>query len=187
MTITPAAPLVAAAVLPLETAKLQARVDGNDEDQLLESMWLSALRWVETYTSRSLTLRAWVATFDGFGWSMRLPVGPVVSVEGVTYRDGGGVSAVLPSGGWRIAGDVLAAGFGTAWPGVHSGAGAVTVEFTAGYQNVKVDAPELMTAALMLFAHLMNNREAVTAGQVPAEVPFGVEMLCNAYRMPVIG
>lgn len=185
-TVRPVTPLDAEAVLPLAVAKMQARVDGDDEDALLGSLWAAALRWVETYTGRSLQRRVWEARFDGWGGVRRLPVEPVAAIDQVEYRGTTGAAVMLASSAYRLAGMGVEPAYGSTWPVADIAAGSVTVRFAAGYEDVASEEPPLIAAALLTFAHLSRNREAVTSGPA-VEVPFSAKALCEAYRTPVIG
>ncbi|HEU0045084.1 head-tail connector protein [Sphingomonas sp.] len=182
MTVRPAAPLDAEAVLPLALVKQQVRVTSSDDDVLLEQLRLTALSQIERVCGRSLQRRAWTVTFDRFADTARLPIGPVSSVTGVSYLDAAGAAQAVLSADWRLSGDVLRAA--SVWPFAR---GEVTVTVTAGWLDAKAEAPELVTAALMLVAHWYQNREAVVTGTIATALPLAVDALISTHRAPVIG
>lgn len=193
MSVRPAAALSEAQLellLPMATivkAALRVEVGNDDELMLVEAYRRAAVDWVERYTAQSMIERAWVASFGGFDGRLRLPRGPVSAVTSVGYRDSAGVGQVLAGAGWRLAGNELWPGIGTAWPAALCGAGSVTVTFTAGFADAATEVPTLVTAMLLAIGHWFRNREAVVTGTITAEVPFGARVLADLHRVPVIG
>ena len=179
ITIRATAPLNAAAVLPNQLVSEQLRIDGEQDRALVDSLRLAALRWVEKHVGVSLQRRGWKVILDGFPSTLRLPVSPVISVERVIYLDASG-AAIDAAGLWRLADGVLSPAVGLAWPYSASGAGAVTIDFTPGYNDVLAEAAHLTTAALMMIQHLYEGGEAEA-------VPKSVAMLCDLDRIPVCG
>jgi uncharacterized phiE125 gp8 family phage protein len=183
LTIRSAAPLNGDAVLSLAAAKAQLRRTDADEDALIASLRDAAVDWVERDTGKALAPRQFVATFDGFAHRLRLPVGPVSAVASVQYLDGDGAQQTLATTGWRLAGDVLQAAAGAAWPATLWGAaaGAVTVTFTAGFAAGHCP-PGLLSAVKLLLTHLYTNRSAVVTGTIATALPFTVQSLCDQHR-----
>lgn len=170
-----AAPLDGGAALP------EALVDQHvkptaAQAALVSGMRLAALAWVESHTRHSVAKRAFVATYDGFPASIRLPREPVrgvtalrYSADGVTWTDG--LASV------SVRGDVIVPGVGVAG---FATCCLVEVTFTAGYDNLGADAPSLQIAALMLLQHLFDG------GSVD-DVPATIGMLIDeGYRAPVM-
>jgi uncharacterized phiE125 gp8 family phage protein len=60
--------------------------------------------------------------------------------------------------------------------------GAVQVTFVAGYGNAAAVPADLKAAIKLLVGHLYENREAVTLGAMPAELPLGFASVTNRYR-----
>lgn len=177
------------AILTLQACKEHLRVDGEDDDSLIEALRDASIEFVERYCS--VRLRAtpgleWRAAGFPISASVALPlsISPVISIESVTWRDAGGamVPGVLEDYRITARGDVFPA-IGRQWPaGV---GGDVSVTFTAGYADGA--APHSLVAAVRLFlGHLYKNREAVTDRGTEAEVPFGVRQLCAPFRRVLI-
>lgn len=180
--LTALEPIDADAVLPLADAKVQLRVDGDDDDPLIQALTLSAIDWVERYAGVALCRRQFRWVGEGFPATMRLPMRPVVSVDTVAYLDSAGAEQSLVAPAWRVSGDAVVAGPGVSWPSTLSGAGAASVTFTAGYGDVLAEAPALHSAVRMLLGDLYKFRESTLVGATSVEVPFGVINLCSSYR-----
>lgn len=181
ITLEPAAPLDGDVLLPLDDAKAYLRVEGGDEDALIGALRDAAIDWVERHTGRALVRRAFVWTASRFATPLRLTIEPIVSVDGVGYRGSDGVSVSLDAAGWRLAGRELYAGVGASWPLALAGEGAVRVTLTAGYEDGGVP-PALVSAVKLMLGHLYRNRETAVT-----DAPMAAEVLCAAYRVPVIG
>lgn len=183
MTIRVAAPLNVEAVLPL-TLLLQHLKDPEDEDLLVDAARHGALAWIEQHVGRSLTRRPWKAFWTAApacAGPLRLPMGPVASITAVTYDD---PAQVWPAASYRLAGDDVMTGSGLAWRSAFAGM-PFAIEYVAGYDDIGTEAPAICSAALILAGHLYRNREENSAVAL-ASMPFGVKMLCEPYRQPVI-
>lgn len=186
-TLSRPAPVDGEAVLPLVDAKAHLRVLHDDEDALIEALRDAAVDWIERYCGISFAPREFVWTGDGFADPIRLPLAPVIDVQAIEYRDAAGTTVALLSGAWRVSKDWLRPAPGTCWPATEHGRGAVTVYFTAGYADVLSEAPGLLSAVRMLLGTLYKFREGAVSGTIVQDVPMGVQMLCEPYRMIVIG
>lgn len=183
MTIRPAAPLDADAALPLPLL-LQHLKDPVDEVETVEAARYGALNWIELHVGRSLTLRQWKAYWAAAPAScgaLHLPMGPVVRVTAVSYDD---PAQIWPSTSYRLSGDDLATASGLRWNTAFAGL-PFAVDYVAGYADLGTEAPALRSAALILAGHLFRNREENSTA-VLASMPFGVRMLCEPYRQPVM-
>lgn len=174
--IMPAAPIDGPAALP-DTLINQFVKPGANQAALIDAFRLTALGWVEQHTARSLSRRRWRAVFDRFTATMSLPCDPVHDVVSLNYVDPAGVS-VDGAGLWRLAGSQILPAIGGYWPVAN--AGAVTVIFEAGYDDVGTEAPGLQIAALMLVKHLFDGG---SLNDVPATV---MMLIDEAYRTPVM-
>ncbi|MBA15564.1 MAG: hypothetical protein CMN73_04330 [Sphingomonas sp.] len=176
----------AEALVPLADVKAHLRVDTDEEDALIAAMRDAGVDVVERYANLSMGPRtALAAVFDGFGPIMRIGIGPLatLSVTGVAYIDSDGSSVDLTSSDWRIdAGGGLIPAIGARWPATY---GPVTVTYSVGFASGA--CPSALIAATKMFAaHLYLNREAVVQSGMAAEIPMGVTMLCDRYRVPVV-
>ena len=159
-----------AASMPVTTAeaKLHLRVDGSDEDTLIDSYISAATAHVESYTGRALMDQTWELVLDDFSDTMMLPKGPVQSITSITYYDENEVLQTLASDQY-----VLDNASDPAWvvrptdvtfPTVAEGMNNVIIRFVAGYSTVPA---EIVAAILIYVSHLFDNR---SAGETPEAV-----------------
>lgn len=181
-------------MIDLATAKAHLRVDGGDEDALIQAYLSAAIGAVQKATAKLLSAAAVTQTVDGFplcGKPIRLWKGPVAASPApvIKYDDPDGVEQTLAS--FRLVEGAVAQllpAYGTAWPATAIGAGSVRVAYTAGYDGGAGVPPELDQAVLLLTGHYYENREAVNSGATAAavELPLGVQDLLAPYSVPGI-
>lgn len=86
--------------LTLAEAKTHLRVDGTDEDMLVQSLVTSSRLHVETLTGRALITQAWRLVLDHWPDArvLKLAIGPLQSVDAVrVYEDEDILATVDPS------------------------------------------------------------------------------------------
>lgn len=151
-------------------AKLHLRVDGNEEDDLIDSLLVTARIHCENVSRRAFVTRT--CTVDLWGWHdlIALPYPPLASVVSIVYTDAAGAPHTLPSMVYGVdthsePGLVYLAQ-DQQWPADQLRDYApIRITYTAGYGDAE-DVPETYKAAIKLYlAHLYENREAVVAGQ----------------------
>lgn len=178
----------------LEEAKLHCRIDASatDDDALVADLIIAATRHVERITHRRLISQVIEDRRDeepSSTWES--PVGPVLSIDSVTYVDTNGTTQTWSSTLYRT--DIPAgptAGparlepiFGGIWPQTRHVINAYTVRFTAGYGTTAASVPYDIKAAIkLLIGHLYENREAVNVGNIVTAVPFTVDSLLWPYK-----
>lgn len=198
-----------AAPVILAQAKAHLRVDGSDEDDLIQALIDAATQLFDgTGKARDGVLgcammtqtwlmetQQWVLPFRR--QAPRLPSdyriwiehGPVQQVTGIqVYANGTLVD--WPQNQWRVGHEdtrsfVTTAPGGT-WPTYDFREDAFQVTFKAGYGDNATDVPAPLRAAMLLMiGHLFINREAVVTGLRAAaiEVPQTVEMLIAPYKV----
>ena len=174
----------------LPEAKLHLRVDGEDEDTLIESLIKTAREVAETsFTWRALATQTFEYTLDQFPRErfLYLPRPPLKTVESISYKDKTGTEMVLNADRYIVD---TAADPGrvvlepeASWPDVELyPASAVRIRFTAGYDDNNI--PEsIKQGMLLMIGHWYENRETVIVGNVAREVPFAAEALLYPYRV----
>jgi uncharacterized phiE125 gp8 family phage protein len=182
LTLSPAARTAdyGEALVPLADLRLWLRVDGQDEDNLIEALREAAIDMVEQYCGiRMGPVSGLVARFDRFRPELVIGIGPraTLVVTEIAYQDSKGDPLFLSDGDW------LFDGFGAlvpsgAWPSCGS---SVAVTFDVGFPPGTCPSA-LIQAVRMFVSHLYKNREAVMSGVSAQEVPLGVIHLCNLYR-----
>lgn len=145
----------------LAETKKHCRVDGSDEDTLLNSYIAAATAHVESYTGRAIMDQTWELVLDDFTGCILFPKGPVQSITSITYYDTDEVLQTLATDqyvldnvndpAWVVRPSDVS------WPSVAQGVNNVIIRFIAGYSDVP---PEIKAAILILVAHLYDNREA---------------------------
>jgi uncharacterized phiE125 gp8 family phage protein len=185
--LTPSAPVegYGEALLPLDAAKLFLRVDGTDEDSLVEALRDAAIDMVEQYTNLRLAPCSGIeARFGAFEPILRLGVGPAFSLDIVSvHYTIDGTDTLLPSTDWMLApGGALMPAPGKAWPTANGG---IVVTFTAGYPAGRCPGV-LIHAAKMFATHLYDNRDVVLEQRLMGELPLGFRTLCDLKREPVL-
>ncbi len=82
----------------LAEAKLHLRVDHNDEDTLIESLTRAATEHSDGWNGilgRCLVEQVWRQDHDRFARQMIIPLGPVIAVQSITWRDLAPASATM--------------------------------------------------------------------------------------------
>lgn len=171
----------------VDEAREHCRIDYDDEDALLAAYITAAREYAETVTRRTLISSTWDHTLDRFpAGAIQLPRPPLVEVEGVYYIDPDGETQTLDPGAYRWdarqePGLVMPAP-GYSWPATRRMPGAVWIRYRAGYPNGVIPGG-VRVAILLMVAHWFANREAVTIGSAPHEVPLAVDRLLWAHRL----
>ena len=163
-------------------AKLHCRVDGADEDTLIDGLIAAANDYVERYTGRSFATQTLRLTHDDFADDLQLPRGPVQSVTHIKYDDIAGVEQTLSTDYYTLdnvghpAWIVLNNGYD--WPEVLDGINTVRVTYVAGYTTV----PAPVKLAMLLLIGLWYDNRTAASDRPMVEVPHAVDaLLCN-YR-----
>lgn len=176
------------ALLPLEACKEHLRVDGDEEDFLIEALRDAAIDFVERYCSLKLgathDIEWYAGAFPRETDMLMLNMAPVTEITSVAWSSRSGAVVSGDPAAFRITprGDILPA-VGSRWP--RDVGGDIRIVFTAGYPEGKAP-PSLLAAVRLFLGHLYKNREAVTDRGTEAEVPFGVRQLCAPFRRVLI-
>ncbi len=139
----------------LEQAKQFLRVDEADTDFDVEiSMQVAGARGhVEGVTSTRLIAQVVELRADGFDDLALFKVGPIISVDEVSYLDREGIVQTVPAESYELVGAELEWGLrpasGFSWPRSAS-AGTVTVRATVGYGDDGDDIPPAVRLAILL-------------------------------------
>ena len=139
----------------LAEAKAFARIDGSDEDALVDALIAAARLHVEGITGRALITQTWRLVLPCVaGLLVALPVVPAIAL--VDAPDG----AVLQGDAVLLA----------------SAVDELTVDYTAGYGDAEDVPADLKQAVLTLVAYWYEHRDSVTTA------PIGFERLIASYR-----
>lgn len=128
----------------LEEAKRHLRVKHSLEDDLIRGLIGAATVHLDGWTGilgRCLVEQIWRQDFDRFERCLVLPLGPVISVTSVTWRNAAGQIATVASGSYALRTDaggrsVVSFDRDFTFPiDLHESA-AVAVTYRAGYPNI---------------------------------------------------
>lgn len=178
-------------MITLEDAKAHLRVQHAAEDALITALIDSAYRHAETRTGRIFDTATRTLVLDGFGsttGAIELPWTPVQSVDSVEYVDPDGITQTLLAPPLRLDTrplyPVLLPQWDTDWPATIDEPESVTITATVGMAETPGD---VRAALLLLIGNLYENRESVVIGTISSELPMGVSMLLDPYKIPRIG
>jgi uncharacterized phiE125 gp8 family phage protein len=164
----------------LAEAKSHLRLDGDAEDTLVAALIAAARVAVEVDIRRVLIAQRWRAVVESWPRDgIVLPVGPLLSVEGVRVIDGAGAVTLLgkadyhsepTDGSVRLFASVPAAA-------------RTEIDFTAGYGMSGPDVPAPLRQAIrMLLTHWYEHRSCVVMGETSTATPHGFRELVTPYR-----
>jgi uncharacterized phiE125 gp8 family phage protein len=180
------------AMLPvsLAEAKLHLRVDGDDEDMLVESLLDAAVQYLDGWSGilgRCLITQQWAVSMGAWPiCPLRLPF-PGIRAVTVAYADPAGadqsVDAALFQTYDDARGTIISFRSGFDAPSLQDErADAATISFTAGYGDGPADIPAPLRAAiLLLVGHWYQNRELAADANI-GELPFAVSALIAPFR-----
>ena len=170
--------------LTLAEAKLHMRVEVADDDALITSLITAARQWCEAFQGRAYITQTWQLWLDKWpkGDAISIPRPPLQSVTSIKYYGADGAEYVMPAADYLV--DTksepgrIVLGYGKTWPSVTlRPAGAIAIEFVAGYGNADAVPQRVKQAILLLVASWYQNREAVITGTVSKEVEFALTAL----------
>lgn len=173
----------------LNSFKLHARIDFDDQDTLLDQYIDAATDYAEEYQNRCWRLSTWQATYDSFPCDgvFYLPRPPLVAVSSIAYRDTAGDSQTFSASYYVVDATSEPGRIGLAisqvWPSIGDMLNAVTITYTAGFSDVADIPARTRQAIRMLANHWFLNREHVVTGTIVAEVPLAVMDLLEADRL----
>lgn len=142
--------MTAPAAMPvtLAEAKLDARIDGSDEDTLLTGLIAAATAEAEDLAGRSFVTRTLELALDEWPADglIRLPLPPAASVVSVKHYDGAGTLQTVAGSNYVAVLDVtpgiVAPAAGCTWPSDLRVFSPIRVQYTAGY-GLAAAVPEI--------------------------------------------
>ncbi len=143
----------------LADAKLHLRVDGIDEDGLIEGYISAARMSIEAYAGLALLDQTWDLVLDAWpGPVVDFNLGPVTSILSVSV-DG----SALDASSYNLAPGLnarLVRTDGATWPRPKSIAAGIVVRFVSGFGTNGSEVPQnIRHAILMTVAHWFEHRE----------------------------
>ncbi len=181
---------VAPAIEPVSLAemKLHLRVDHDEEDSLIAALITAAREQAEAFTNRALIEQTVVMKMDCFPDVIQLPKPPMISLTGIAYLDGAGISQTLSSSLYRVGSGHepvrITKAYGQTWPETYDVEDAVTVTYKSGYGDAEIDVPASIRAAIKLMVEaLYENRGDLTQGVTVSEIPMTSRALMTPFKV----
>ena len=175
-------------VVTRDQAKLHLRVDGDDDDTLIDAFIDAATAHIDGpdgWLGRAIGEQTLEAGLDGFIYDpISLPYPPVIAVTGIVYDDTTGVERVLDPAIYEIRDGVIGTAWGKSWPSTRAYRGSsrsVRIRYRAGYETVPA---AIVVAILLMVGDMYRNRETAGSG-VLSKVPMSVsaDALLQPFRI----
>ncbi len=182
----------------VERAKQRLQIDVSDFDADLQSLIAAAIDATEGATGRVIGRSTWEYRLACWpAGCIHIPAAPIRDVTAISYIDEGGALQIVPSDKWTwdqtAEGAVVSFVPGFEFPALGRGTQVVRVVFDGGYdvpgESGSGDDPDLAfpprveMAVLFLVGHWFANREAVTVGPSPSNLPLTYTMLTEQLRI----
>lgn len=180
------------ATLPITVAdmKRHLRVDHGDDNDVIEALINQAVSFLDGLSGilgRCLMPQTLELAYDAFpiGRSIRIPLGPVISVTSVIYDDVNGVPQTVSSNDYEIdtySVDTWVVPLETfSWPATLIAINTVRIQYIAGYAGGAIP-PAILGAIKLLVGHWYEHREQTIVGVTIGEIPMAVASLIAPYR-----
>jgi uncharacterized phiE125 gp8 family phage protein len=170
---------------PIDLAEARRHLrldDDDDEDDLVQSLILTARKYVEQVTWLQLVTATYEWKLDRLCGVLYVPRPPLQSVASIQYVDAQGNTQTLGSSLYTVdaahlPGRILPA-YNQTWPTTRGHIQDATITFDAGYGDAASDVPEpIRQAMLVIIGHLYENRGGCDG------MPASVGHLLSSYRV----
>lgn len=175
----------------LASVKAHLRISDDLEDTTLEALVAAVRGTLERQYGLSLVTRDWLLKLDRFPTGdtpIRIPIGPVLALKSVRYRDEESNWTELAGCQCDLAAHPAVSRLGppidTDWPETDGGLAAVEVTVQAGW-SADIDNPlpaNVIHGILLMVGQLYAHREPVIAGTTPVPVPMTVDWIMGPLR-----
>jgi uncharacterized phiE125 gp8 family phage protein len=178
----------ASAALSLAQAKAHLRVEGSDEDTLIDDYVAAAQQMVEGMTGVRLVTQTVTIRSDDWDDLARLPIAPVQSVSSITYVDTAGAAQTVSANDYSVRAEALEPAiqidFGEVWPERETDS-LFTVTAVVGYTTVP---PVFLSAIRLIVGDLYAMRETAQVGASASQIPSAatVDALLANHRIHLI-
>jgi uncharacterized phiE125 gp8 family phage protein len=182
--------VTAPAALPISVAeaKAQMRVEGNDDDTIIERLVNAAVAFVDVQgvLGRAMITQTWGEWLAPNPSTVMLSLGPVQSVSAIKYYDIDGVLQTATLADFNVFGTpnriTITPKTGKAWPVTQTRDDAIKIEYVIGYGASSTSVPQTVRHGLMmLVAHWYENRETTQEKQMQ-DLPYGFMEMMNIER-----
>jgi len=152
--------------ISLAEAKAQMRVEGSDDDTIIQRLIDAAISFVDVQGAlgRAMITQTWGQWLSPNPGTVLLMLGPVQSVSAIKYYDTDGALQTATLADFDVFGTpnriTVAPKSGKAWPTTQIRDDAIKIEYVVGYGPASANVPQTVRHALMmLVAHWYENRE----------------------------
>lgn len=178
----------------LTEAKTHLEVTGTSKDTYITMLISVARRLCESYSGLSLCTQQRKIILDYFHeCDILIPYGPIQSIDSFTYVDTDGATQTLVEGTdfyldshSDIARVIpIADGEVDSWPDTLNRINAVTIEYTAGYDDVSgTPTPEQIKQAMLLqIGAMFENRQDEIIGSTSHKLNMNSQMLLDTVKV----
>lgn len=174
-------------LLDIDQAKQFLRVDGADEDELIEALIGAAQARVEALCGVRFITQTIVMRADDWADMKQLPDAPLQSVSSIAYVDSAGDAQTLSTDVYstRLYGltPQVFLKADQSWPDIEEGS-LITVTAVAGYGAATAVPASLAAATKLVLSDLFTFRETAQVGSVAGVIPSSatVDNLIANYR-----
>lgn len=169
--------------LTVDELKAALRIDHSDDDQLVQSMAVTARTFIERRLGYAFLQQTWSLKLSDIPpAAVRLRPGPVPTPVSVMAKYGEGALEAIPDADWHL--DFANPTRICLMPAPMQDGECLTgieVIFTAGASDASTIPADLLRALYLLTAHYYEERELFRAQRYVA-VPMGIEALLEPYR-----
>jgi len=165
--------------ISLAEAKAQMRVEGSDDDTIIQRYIDAAISFVDVQGAlgRAMMTQTWGQWLSPNPGTVLLLLGPVQSVSAIKYYDTDGALQTATLADFDVFGTpnriTVSPKSGKAWPTTQTRDDAIKIEYVVGYGSSPVNVPQTIRHALMmLVAHWYENRETTSEKQM-LDLPYG--------------
>lgn len=175
---------VATEPVTLAETKLHLRVDGAEDNDLIDVLITAAREFAEHYTGRALAVQTLEMALDCFPRDyVELDMPPVASVTSIKYTDAAGTEQTVSASDYGLTtygeSRQVSRAYGVVWPVTQDVPNAVRIRYVTGYAAL----PKAARAALLLLVgHLYENRQAVSTLSLE-EIPMGASALMDTIKV----
>jgi len=183
----------ATAPISLAEAKAQMKVEGSDDDTIIQRLIDAAVAFVDAQGAlgKAMITQTWGQWLSPNPNTVYLTLGPVQSVSAIKYYDVDGVLQTATLSDFNVFGTPnrisVSPKSGKAWPVTQTRDDAIKIEYVIGYGATSASVPETVRHALMmLVAHWYDMRETATDKQL-YDLPFGFTDMIGIERNSFYG
>lgn len=157
--------------ITLAEAKANLRVVFDDEDADITRMIRAARQMAEERLNRALMPQTLAFAADGFCGVLKVPRPPLRQLDSIKYIDGDGAEQTLATG-YIVDGftepPMIFTAYGTPWPTARAQAGAVVVQYQAGYEDAASVPEPIRQWMLLAINAFYEHRSAIATEQTYA-------------------